>query len=158
MKTQKIDSTRIDIIVGIGLCIFSIVIFMYAEQYVGRGVNSYGPNFFPQAIAATIFLCSALMILQACRGKALKDIEPINKAGFLTTSITLGIAILYLVSMQYLGFILSTCLFLYIVMSYLKQKNRLVRVAVSIIVTLIIFAIFHYFLKIPLPEGFFYSN
>lgn len=149
------DSKRIDISVGIVLCIISSAIFIYADGYKGRGVSLYGPNFFPQTLAILLFLFSVIMIVQALRGGALKGLEPINKAGFIRTVITLGISLLYLLAMQYLGFFLSTIIFLYVVMTYIGHEGKIVRAVSSLIVAAIIYGIFHYFLKIPLPEGLF---
>ena len=117
------DSKRIDIGVGIVLCILSVIIYLYAGQYEGRGVNSYGPNFFPQALASMLLLASVALIVQALRGKALKDLEEINKQGFIRAVVTLVIAIGYVFLMKVLGFYLSTVIFLFVVMMYLGQKE-----------------------------------
>ena len=151
------DSKRIDIGVGIVLCILSIVIYLYAGQYEGRGVNSYGPNFFPQALASMMFLASVALIIQALRGKALKDLEAMNKQGFIRATVTLVIAIGYVFLMKVIGFYLSTILFLFVVMMYLGQKKLWIRIAVSVLVATAVYSLFQYFLKIPLPEGIFYE-
>lgn len=149
------DSKRIDIGVGIVLCILSSVIFIYAGSYKGSGVSQYGPNFFPQTLAVLMFLFSALMIVQALRGHALKGLEPINKAGFIRATVTLVLSIIYLVTMQYIGFFISTLIFLYVVMTYIGHEGKFVRAVSSLIVTAIIYGIFRFFLKIPIPEGLF---
>lgn len=149
------DSKNIDIGVGIGLCILSVVIFLYAKQYTGSGVNRYGPDFFPQALSVILFLTSGALIVQALRGHALKGLETTNKQGLVRAGATLGIAILYLLIMQVLGFYISTGLFLYVVMLYLGQKNQRISVFTSIFVASSVYSIFRFFLKIPLPEGVF---
>lgn len=149
------DSKRIDIVVGIVLCLISVAIYQYAQQYVGRGVNIYGPNFFPQALSGLLFLCSLGLIVQALRGQAVKGLEAINKPGLFKAAVTLAIAIAYLYVMQLLGFYLGTVLFLYVSMTFLGQKGHLVRILASVIVGTVVFCIFHFFLKIPLPQGIF---
>ncbi len=149
------DSKRIDIGVGVFLCLLSIAIFLYAQQYVGRGVNSYGPNFFPQALSMLLFVVSAAMIFKTLRSNTLTELEKINKAGFIRVVVTICISIAYMLIMQVLGFYLSTMLFLYVVMLYLGQKNHLVRILVSILVASAVYGLFYFFLKIPLPEGIF---
>ena len=96
------DSKHIDISVGIVLCLFSVVIYVYADQYTGVGVNQYGPNFFPQALSIALFLASVALIVQALRGKALKGIEKINGPGFVRAAVTLVIAIGYVFLMNFL--------------------------------------------------------
>ncbi len=151
------DSKRIDIGIGIILCLLSVAIYLYAEQYAGRGVNSYGPNFFPQALSFMLFLAAVGLIIQALRGKALKNLEAMNKPGLLRTAVTLLIATAYVLLMNVLGFYLATGLFLFVVMTYLGQKKLWIRVLVSVLVATAVYSLFHYFLKIPLPEGIFYT-
>ena len=152
------DSKRIDIGVGIVLCVLSVAIFLYAEQYTGRGVNTYGPNFFPQALSVMLFLTSAALIVQALRGHALKGLEAINKPGLIRAAVTLGISVAYLLLMNVLGFYFSTVVFLYVVMMFLGQKNQWVRIVTSIVVASAVYSMFHFFLKIPLPEGIFQAT
>jgi hypothetical protein len=149
------DSKNIDIIVGAFLGLFSVAIYIYAEQYVGRGVNSYGPNFFPQALSGLLFIASLGLVVQAVRGRALKSLEAFNKPGLINVAATLAIAVSYLFLMKILGFYLSTVLFLYASMTFLKQKGQRVRILSSIIVATVVFSIFKFFLKIPLPQGIF---
>ena len=151
------DSKRIDIGVGVVLCILSVAIYLYAEQYAGRGVNTYGPNFFPQVLSLMLFLSSVALIIQALRGKALKTLEEVNKSGLIRAAVTLMIAIGYVLLMKVLGFYLSTVLFLFVVMTYLGQKRLWIRILVTILVASAVYGLFHYFLKIPLPEGIFYK-
>lgn len=151
------DSKHIDIGVGIVLCLLSVAIYLYAEEYVSVGVNRYGPNFFPQALSLTLFLTSVMLVVQALRGKALKGLEEINQQGLVRAAVTLVIGVGYVFAMNFLGFYLSTAIFLYVVMMYLGQKKLGVRIVVSVLVASAVYGLFHYFLKIPLPEGIFYE-
>jgi putative tricarboxylic transport membrane protein len=148
-------SKQIDIGIGIFLCGLSIAIYLYAERYVGIGVNAYGPNFFPQALSILLFIASVSLIIQALKGNALKSLEAINKNGLIRATVTLFIAIGYLFLMQYLGFYISTAIFLFVTMKYLGVKSNLTSTIVSVTVASIVFGIFRLFLKIPLPEGIF---
>jgi len=148
-------SKLIDVGVGLFLLGLSISIYLYAEQYDGIGVNRYGPNFFPQSLSAMLGLSSIILIIQALRGKALKDLESIDKQGFIRATTTLVIALIYLFIMQYIGFYIATLLFLFVTMKYLGQKNNIVTALISLCVGSIIYGIFSMFLKIPLPEGIF---
>lgn len=149
------NSKRIDISVGAALSVLSTAVFLYANQYKGKGVSQYGPNFFPQTMAALLFITSILLIVSALRGKSQDDLESIHLSGLIRSGITVGISILYLILMQFLGFFLSTVIFLYVMMTFLGQKGQLKRVISSLTVSAIIYAIFNSFLKIPLPEGLF---
>lgn len=149
------DSKYIDIIVGTCLCLFSVAIYIYAEQYVGRGVNSYGPNFFPQALSGLLFVASIALVFQAVLARTSRSFETFHKAGLINVAAILAIAVSYLYLMKILGFYLSTALFLYASMTFLKQKGQRVRILSSVIVATMVFSIFKFFLKIPLPQGIF---
>lgn len=149
-------SKSIDVSIGVFLSVLSIAVFFYAEQqYAGSGVNTYGPNFFPQVVSAMLLIASISLITQALRGKSLKNFESINKDGLIRASVTLAMAIAYLFLMQYLGFYLATAVFLFITMKYLGLKSYLTTLLVSVSIATIVFGIFKIFLKIPLPEGLF---
>lgn len=148
MKTNRIDA-----ITGLVLCLISILIFVQANKYSGMGVNSYGPNFFPQALAVLLFIVSAGLIFQAVRSQATARFETINRAGFTKAAVTLGIAIVYLLLMTAIGFFAATFTFLYSLMFYLGQRKHGILLVTSLSVASAIYGIFHFFLKIPLPEG-----
>jgi len=145
---------KIDISVGSVLCVLSVAIFLYAGTYKGSGVSNYGPNVFPQFLAVMLFITSVLLIVNAVKGKSQTDLEGINLAGFIRTSITVGISIAYLIVMQFIGFFVSTFIFLYVMIQYLGQKSLVTRLISSFAVSIIVYLIFKDFLKIPLPSGF----
>lgn len=152
------NSKRIDIGVGSALSLFSVIVFLYADQYSMERLSQYGPDFFPKALAVIMLCFSVKLIVDASvRGKFQKDMETIDRKGFIRSAITLGIAIVYLLTMQLLGFLISTILFLYVLMTYIGHKGKLVRLLASVGVSLVVFGIFVLFLKIPLPEGIFFN-
>lgn len=151
------DSKRIDIGVGSALSVLSIMIFLYAGQYKLERVSQYGPNSFPQFLALIMLCFSLMLIVNAFRGKFQKDMESIDKKGFIRSAITVGIAVLYLISMQLLGFFISTLIFLYVLMTFIGHKGKLVRFLSCLGVTIVVYGIFYLFLKIPLPQGVFFN-
>lgn len=144
---------KIDLFTGIGLCLISVWIFFHAMKYTGMGVNSYGPNFFPQAIASFLFIAANCLVYQAIKGRISGTIESINKAGFIKASLTLILAVLYIVSMNFVGFFIATIVFLYTVIFFLGQRRQVILITTSICAASVIYCIFFLFLKIPLPEG-----
>ena len=149
------NNKRIDIGVGIALCLISTVIYLYAEQYTGRGVNQYGPNFFPQALSGLMFIAAMALIIQAFRGNALENFESINKQGLIRATVTLTLSIGYLLLINGLGFYISTAVFLFIVMLHLGLSKHWLNALVSVLTASFVYGLFHFFLKIPLPEGIF---
>jgi len=146
---------KADIGTGIGLIIFSTWIFWYASEYRKAAIYFYGPNFFPQAIAIAMSICAIILILNAIKGKSLEISDRIQLKGFIRMVIAIAICIGYLFLMQAIGFAMGTSVFLYVLMMFIGQQGQVKRISSSIAVSLIVWAIFRYFLIIPLPTGMF---
>ncbi len=146
---------KADIGVGSGLIIFSTWIFWYAGEYSKATIYYYGPNFFPQFLAIAMSICGIILIMNAIRGKSFEKSDRIHLKGFIRMVIAIAICIGYLFLMQVAGFAMSTSVFLYVLMMFIGQKGLVKRISSSIAVSLIVWAIFRYFLIIPLPTGIF---
>jgi len=153
-----VNNRSVDIGVGIFLCLFSVWVFLYSNQYTGRGVNSYGPDFFPKALSVMMFISALILIIRAIAGISLTKLESTDRQGFMRATGTLVLGVIYIGLMKLIGFYIATALFLYAVMAFLGQKGQMTRILVSVIVASLIFGIFHLFLKIPLPEGLIFSS
>ncbi len=144
---------RVDIGVGIGLIILSAWVFWYSSSYSQATIYYYGPNFFPQFLSILMCVCAVVMIIRAVQGKVLSQVDRIDRKGFVRMLIAIGICIGYLFLMQVIGFAIGTCVFLFVLMTFLKQQGMIKRVISSVAAALIVWAIFRYFLIIPLPTG-----
>jgi len=152
---KRADMKRADIGAGIGLIILGTWIFWYSDAYRKVVVYIYGPNFFPQILSIMMVLCGVILVVRAMRGKALVKRDRIDRQGFVRTVIAIGICIGYLYLMQVIGFAMGTSVFLFVLMTFLGQQGLMKRVISSIVTSLIVWAMFRYFLVIPLPTGMF---
>lgn len=146
---------RADIGVGIGLIVLSTWIFWYSSEYRKTVIYIYGPNFFPQILSILMGICGIVLIVRAMKGKVLPKTDRIDIQGFFRMVIAIGICIGYLFLMQVIGFAMGTSVFLFVLMTFLGQQGLIKRVMSSIAASLIVWAIFRYFLVIPLPTGMF---
>ena len=146
---------KADIGVGIALIIFSAWIFWYAGSYHEATIYYYGPNFFPQILALLMALCAVFLIVNALRGKSLSRADRIDLKGFGRMLVAIGICIGYLFLMQVIGFAIGTSVFLFVLMMFIGQKGLVKRIVSSVLVAILVWAIFRYFLVIPLPTGMF---
>jgi hypothetical protein len=154
-STGKGIVKRADIGVGIGLIIFGTWVFWYANPYREKEIYIYGPNFFPQVLAILLGICGIILIIRAMRGDVLPKTDRIDIHGFFRMVIAIGICIGYLFLMQVIGFAMGTSVFLFVLMTFLGQQGFMIRIMSSIAASLIVWAIFRYFLVIPLPMGIF---
>ncbi len=147
---------KADIGVGIGLLFLCIWIFWYVGRYRPVEVYFYGPDFFPRVLSVVMMILGLALILNALAGNSLKKTETIDPRGFIRMLISIGICIGYLFLMKILGFASATFIFLFILMSFLKQRGIIIRILSSLITSIVVWTIFKYFLIIPLPEGVFF--
>ena len=144
---------KADIKAGIFMIIFGVFVFWYSSRYAEVVINVYGPNFFPQFLSVFICICGVILIVNAIKGKAPEKEEKIDRQGFLRMVVAIGICIGYLLLMQVVGFAIGSCVFLFVMMTFLRQQGVIKRIASSIAASMIVWAIFRYFLVIPLPTG-----
>lgn len=144
---------KTDIGTGVGLLAFSTWVFYYSSQYAKQAVFFYGPNFFPQLLSVLMGICALVLIAKGAKGLNVEPCDKIDLRGFGRMLTAIGLCIVYLFLMQFIGFALSTMLFLFGMMTFLEQKNVVVRTLTSVVVALIVWSIFTYFLIIPLPTG-----
>lgn len=144
---------KADIGVGIGLIVLSAWVFWQAHGYRQTVIYVYGPNFFPQVLAVVMAICALVLIFQALKGKALPYTDRIDGRGFIRTVIAISMSIGYLLLMQVIGFAMSTCVFLFVLMAFLRQQGMVIRIVSCVAVSLIVWSIFRYLLVIPIPTG-----
>lgn len=144
---------RVDVGVGIGLMALSVWIFWYAGRYKQLAVHVYGPDLFPRVLASLMFALAIGLIVSAHRGKSLSQTDRIDARGFLRVMVAISICIGYLVLVHVLGFASSTFIFLFALMTLVRQRGIWLRVIASLTTALVVWTIFRYLLVIPLPEG-----
>jgi hypothetical protein len=142
-----------DIGIGIGLLILSTWLFWYVGRYRPVEIYIYGPDFFPRILAVMMAILGLSLIVNALLGNSLKMGDRIDPKGFIRLLISIAICIGYLFLTTILGFATATFVFLFALMTFLKQRGILIRIFSSMATALIVWAIFRYFLIIPLPEG-----
>lgn len=76
-----------------------------------------------------------------------------EKADLRRTVICVGSAVAYVFLLPYLGFIISTVLFLFGLFCWLKAPNKLIAFVLALAVALGMYALFKIGLKVPLPTG-----
>ena len=144
---------KADIKAGIFMILFGGLVLWYSSRYAKVVINIYGPNFFPQFLSIFICICGVILIVNATKGKAPEKKEKIDRQGFMRMAVAIGICIGYLLLMQVVGFAIGSCVFLFVLMTFLRQQGMMQRIVSSIAASMIVWAIFRYFLVIPLPTG-----
>lgn len=155
-RKDEILLKKPDIIAGIiGLMISAYVIFT-AYSFPEDKVLLLGPSFFPTALAGGLGLFSLVLLVQALKGKARPSTDPFNikDPGIHRAGVSLLAAVAFCFLLNTLGFILTSAFYLFGLMFLLHRRDYLKMAAVSVSVTLLVYAIFNRLLDISLPAGF----
>lgn len=102
-----------------------------------------------------MFGCAVILIVRGIQGKVLLQSDRIDLKGFVRMVLAIVMCIGYLFLMQVIGFAMGTIVFLFALMTFLGQQGMVKRITSSVATSLIVWAIFRYFLIIPLPTGIF---
>ncbi len=113
-----------------------------------------GPGFLPFGLALILILLSLALILQS-RAKGGTPKPFWAERAWLRPLLGIVIFTLYAFSLGYIGFILTTFLFLIIWMWVIERIRWKTILSISVGVTAVLYFIFEYFLEVPLPTGFF---
>ncbi|MCR4429942.1 MAG: tripartite tricarboxylate transporter TctB family protein [Tepidanaerobacteraceae bacterium] len=162
MKEQLFKKYK-ELIIGIVIIIFAIVYFIGSFSIKQNKVVSIGAEFMPRLYGLILFI---LALLQIYKGliyvKKYKITEEKFKAeednkDTKNVILTFLLILLYISTMEVLGFILSSALFLF-VMSFLlspanAKVNNYLSMIYSIILSICIYVLFHNFMFMPLPKG-----
>ena len=149
--------------VGNNDTVSSLVCLLIGLGFVAGGVamglgplNAPGAGFFPAAIGGLFSLLSGTLFLKAF----LKESPTREKKRFwreerswMRVSLSLCALFFYLFSLNYLGYILTTTLFLLFLLRFVGKKGWMISIFMAIVVSLSSYALFRMGLGVSLPKG-----
>jgi putative tricarboxylic transport membrane protein len=142
-----------------------IYFWLIPAQIRYRGQAEIGPDFFPRLLVVCGGICGAIIALQAAlklkkAGKLnlrslFKDPEAkVDFKKYLRHGIFLGSAILYMVSMQYIGFPAASVIYLAVLLLFFGHSKPLASLGLSAVYVAVVYLVFTYAFKISFPKGF----
>lgn len=154
-----------DIVVGVFFMILSVVLIAMAKMLPKSKVMEIGPDFMPMVIGViTLILAAILTFLSVKNFKMHADaIDPdsLPDCDYKRVLSSIILVLIYVFTMQPVGFILTTLVFLLLQMLVLSPDDArgtkdIIKLAViDVIFTLVVFFLFRYGFKIVLPAGIF---
>lgn len=138
-----------DVLVSAAFAFISIFMFFSTGRFPELNINDPGPALFPKMLSVILLVLSVALLLSAVfkRRKAV-----FFEHGWKKVLFTVLLLLLYYFSLDILGFLVSTSLFLIILIRYLEKRNLLHDVAISVGFTFLIYSVFQLLLNVPLPE------
>lgn len=175
MNTPSAVKFRIprDIWIGLVTLIFAGIYWQAADGIAISPLDGIvNAGALPKMLALALMLFSTLLMLRALltevlylraarRAAGIVANRPEEEAGkqfsnaqHLKAAGVLGIGIVYLLILPYLGYIVSVALLIGVMAVYIGAKPNAYTVSVAVGITIIFYLLFVQFLDIPLPSGF----
>jgi len=119
--------------------------------------NNPGPGFLPFVTGMILVSLSLLVFLQSGRAgeKAVPKPFLVNRQRAWKATVALIALLVYSIGMDYLGFLVSTTLFLAFLMWAVEPQRWYIVIFGSLLASAASFTIFEILLKSPLPKGIF---
>ncbi|HBJ79678.1 MULTISPECIES: tripartite tricarboxylate transporter TctB family protein [Fusobacterium] len=136
------------------LCIVSAFIFYSSTQFnmAFIGDSGLGPDFFPKVIAIILFILSGMLFIGSLRNKNKKSIHNPNMK--YTFMVIFAFAV-YIFLIDRIGYLVSTIIFAFIVITILKSKSKILNIIFAIAFPIALYLLFTYAFKVSLPVGLF---
>lgn len=163
MSSKKLNFKKCkDLILGVFLLALGIFYTVYAQQIKTRPklTPSYaGARVFPTLLSILLIILSVCMILQSIRRLKADDTEEtqkMSKVDLFSILLTFAAMVVYIIILPYLGFMISTVIFLFAQITILapkEKRNYLLFAIVAVVFTIIAFVAFRIGLSQLLPRG-----
>lgn len=145
-----------DIICSALFLLFGIAMFVMSLPITPIMGKDLGSGFVPKIIAGAIIAIALLKLaLTIFSRKQAKKLE--NDDDWTGGLLTIAALLIYVSIFKPVGFILSTALYLFVQITVLSDEtNRKLPLfaAISVVSPVLIYALFVYVIKMPLPAGF----
>jgi len=142
-----------DYVIGISGLVLSIYAYVVSDAFkrVGQGLSE-NPAYYPRILALLLALMSCGILIGAIRKRQVVTVK-VNRELLINIGKFLGILILYIVILKSVGFILSTTLFSFSMIWFLGSTRKQAAIY-ALPISLVVYFVFSYLLKVPLPKGF----
>lgn len=162
MEKKRGTAGRENIVIGWGLLAFSLLLIfvIFPTQITPQPGELVSSSVFPNFAAVVLALMAVLFLVDGykkarrarsgAQAEAAPAREPMNWRAFLNSLLILVCLIL---AIRYIGFVVSSLLFLTLCMRLFKAGGWLKCLLIAIVITGALYLIFHTFMLIKLPPG-----
>ncbi|MDZ7939184.1 MAG: tripartite tricarboxylate transporter TctB family protein [Rhodoferax sp.] len=148
MKTADIVGGLIGMLIG-------VLIFWQSALMPTDVVMKIGPGFFPSLMAGGLFLFSAVLLVNALRGKSQGEVQPlkVSDKGAQRGIVLLAAGVAFVLVLEPLGFVLTAITFLTGKMLVMGLRKPAVILCVPALITASVWVVFEKLLHLSLPAG-----
>ena len=149
-RTLKVK--KADTFIGLGLFLFGILTWIVAGyQATGFTYMGISPGFFPRLLSGLISFLALILMIQGMRRKKDDEFEFDRKA-MKRVLVVAAMAFVYVFVMQYIGYIISTMLFLFLVLKYYGVSTK-VTVIITVVLPFLVYYTFTEVMYVVVPVG-----
>jgi putative tricarboxylic transport membrane protein len=142
---------KADAACGMAALALGLVIALEAQRIPDPGADAIGPGAFPFTLGLNIAACGAVLCAFALGSPP--GIGERSRARWLVLGAALALLVLYTQSLAWLGFILTTAVFIPACLALLGERGLARLAAAGIVASIAIFLIFGLVLGVDLPTG-----
>jgi putative tricarboxylic transport membrane protein len=147
-----------DAVIGIALILFALAMIAYTRTFPAMPGQDYGPALFPTLIGIGFIVTGVILIVSGMRRRR---VEPLFGGGewlrsgphIINFLAVVGGLLLYIVASDWLGFILTSLLLLFVWLVLFRGGKPISSLAIALAVTLAVNYAFSQLLLVPLPLG-----
>lgn len=130
--------------------LIALLFFIQSFHYSYKSAIGPGPGFFPVWLSGILMILSLFYFVESVKGKNASEEKWPSGQAFKNVLHILGSLIIFWALLSYLGYILTSAIFLYVLLH--KHYKWYVGLSVSIGASIILFLLFKAGLGVRLPE------
>ena len=141
-------------IISVILLVFSIFVWLGANQFPASNGQGLGPDFFPKITAIILGILATILFFKKEENEESvftfpRSAVPLFVGGLITL-------VLYVFLIEFIGFTISTVLLTFSWMWLMGIRKWVTLIAASILISVGIGAVFEFLLSVPIPHGILY--
>lgn len=147
-----------DQITGIALVVLGVFFGFLTSQFKKPFTPEYpGPKLMPMIAVVGLIICGIGVFINGCRQQS-EDKTFLSKQGYIRLLVSFAILVVYIIGLQFIGFLISTPIALYAIITYFASSSKIetklwVRIVYAVVVSAIIWVMYVVLFSMPLPTG-----
>lgn len=148
-------NSKADIVAATCLLLVSFLVFWISKDFPSSKTG-IGVSTFPKLLAGVLIIFSIIIIIQAIKNSSFSKKEPIFKEfkkGHKLIIAVIIILIIYIQTLEVLGFILSSFLLLITLMFIFGERRKIILLVVPLLLSVVLYLVFSKMAMVFLPAG-----
>ena len=153
---KRLSST---VVVALLLCVVAGAVMINAADFPATAIETDpGASAFPTFYACALIVLAVLLVIRdLLQAKPASCANAQEKPAFRKTATGIAATALYIVAMSYCGYLITTPVFLIVIMALMGYRRWVLTPGIALLLTAILWLLFVAALQVPLPVGTFFE-